>query len=75
MDNILSILIFFPLIAGLLGFFVKSDNARIYGITVTAIEFLLSLVLWINYDYSNPGMQFVEKITVIPYLGLATIWV
>jgi len=40
MDNILSILVFFPAIAGLLGFVVNKDSARAYGITVAAIEFV-----------------------------------
>ncbi len=34
MENILSILVFFPAVAGLLGFVVDKDSARIYGITV-----------------------------------------
>jgi len=38
MDNILSVLVFFPAIAGLLGFVVNKDSARAYGITVAAIE-------------------------------------
>ena len=45
MDNILSVLVFLPAIAGLLGFVVKKESARAYGITVAAVEFLLSLWL------------------------------
>jgi NADH-quinone oxidoreductase subunit M len=70
MDNILSILVFFPAIAGLLGFVVSKDSARAYGITVAAIEFLLSLWLWFSFDASNAGMQFVELIPLIPDMGI-----
>jgi NADH-quinone oxidoreductase subunit M len=70
MDNILSVLVFFPAIAGLLGFFVNKDSARAYGITVAAIEFLLSLWLWFSFDTSNAGMQFVELIPLIPDMGI-----
>jgi len=70
MDNILSILVFFPAVAGLLGFVVDKDSARAYGITVTAIEFLLSLWLWFSFDMSNAGMQFVEMIPLIPNMGI-----
>jgi len=42
MSFILSILIFFPLIAGMLGFIVDKGSARVYGISIAAIEFLLS---------------------------------
>jgi NADH-quinone oxidoreductase subunit M len=70
MDNILSVLIFFPAIAGLLGFVVDKKSARAYGITVAAIEFLLSLWLWFSFDSSNAGMQFVEMIPLIPDYGV-----
>ena len=70
MDNILSVLVFFPAIAGLLGFVVDKKSARAYGITVAAIEFLLSLWLWFSFDASNAGMQFVEIIPLIPDFGV-----
>jgi NADH-quinone oxidoreductase subunit M len=70
MDNILSILVFFPAIAGLLGFVVNKESARAYGITVAAIEFFLSLWLWFSFDSSNAGMQFVELIPLIPDMGI-----
>ncbi|SFV58798.1 NADH-ubiquinone oxidoreductase chain M [hydrothermal vent metagenome] len=71
MDNILSVLVFFPAIAGLLGFVVDKESARAYGITVAAIEFLLSLWLWFSFDMSNAGMQFVELIPLIPDMGIS----
>lgn len=70
MDYILSILVFFPAVAGLLGFVIDKDSARVYGITVAAIEFFLSLWLWFSFDGSNAGMQFVELIPVIPDFGV-----
>jgi NADH-quinone oxidoreductase subunit M len=71
MDNILSVLVFFPAIAGLLGFVVNKESARAYGITVAAIEFLLSLWLWFSFDSANAGMQFVELIPLIPDFGVS----
>jgi len=71
MDNILSVLVFFPAIAGLLGFVVDKNSARAYGITVAAIEFLLSLWLWFSFDNANAGMQFVEMIPLIPDFGIS----
>ena len=70
MDSILSILVFFPAVAGLLGFVVNKESARAYGITVAAIEFFLSLWLWFSFDTSNAGMQFVEMIPLIPDFGV-----
>jgi NADH-quinone oxidoreductase subunit M len=70
MDNILSVLVFFPAIAGLLGFVVHKESARTYGIAVAAIEFFLSLWLWFSFDSANAGMQFVEMIPMIPDFGV-----
>lgn len=71
MENILSILVFFPAVAALLGFVVDKESARAYGITVAAIEFLLSVWLWFSFDTTNAGMQFVEMIPLIPDMGIS----
>ncbi len=71
MDSILTILIFFPAVAGVLGFVVHKDSIRAYGISVAAIEFALSLVLWMGYDPNVSGMQFMESIPLIPEFGIS----
>jgi len=71
MENILSILVFFPLVAGLLGFLVDKNSIRTYGIAVASIEFLLSLWLWMMFDTSNAGFQFVEMIPLVPDFGIS----
>lgn len=71
MSHILSILIFFPLLAGLLGFLIDKKSIRAYGIAVATIEFLLSLWLWFSFDESKLGMQFVENIPLIPSFGIS----
>ena len=71
MENILSILVFFPPIVPYLGFVVDKKSARAYGITVAAIEFVLSLWLWFSFDTNNAGMQFVEMIPLIPDFGIS----
>ncbi len=70
MSNILTVLIFFPLVAGLFGFMVNQKSIRAYGIAVAAAEFLLSLWLWMSFDTSAAGMQFVEKLPLIPEFGI-----
>jgi NADH-quinone oxidoreductase subunit M len=71
MSNILTVLVFLPLVAAIFGFMVSQKSIRVYGITVAAAEFLLSLWLWASYDASNPGMQFVEKLDLIPEFGIS----
>jgi NADH-quinone oxidoreductase subunit M len=69
-DHILSILIFFPAIAGIFGFMIQKDSIRAYGISVATIEFALSLWLWFSFDNSVSGMQFMENIPLIPAFGI-----
>jgi len=71
MDNILSVLVFLPAVAAMLGFVVDKDSVRAYGITVATIEFFLSLWLWFSFDMSNSGMQFIEIIPLIPDMGIS----
>ncbi len=71
MDSILTLLIFFPFLAGMFGFLIDQKSIRAYGITVASIEFVLSLVLWLGFDTNNPGFQFMEKLPLIPEYGIS----
>ncbi|HHD82463.1 MAG TPA: NADH-quinone oxidoreductase subunit M [Campylobacterales bacterium] len=71
MDTILSILIFFPALAGFLGFVVDKNSAKSYGIAVAAIELLLALWLWMTFDSTNGGMQFMQSIPLISDFGIS----
>jgi len=71
MEHILSILIFFPAFAAVMGFMVDKNAIRTYGITVTAIEFLLSCFLWASFDSNYAGMQFSEFIPIISQYGIS----
>ncbi len=70
LDHILSILIFFPALAGVFGFVVHKDSMRAYGVAVSAIEFALSLWLWFAFDNNVSGMQFMEQLPLIPAFGV-----
>ncbi len=70
MEHILSILIFFPAFAAFVGFLVKNDSIRMYGIIVTAMQFVLSLIVWANFDSTVAGMQFTQLIPVISTYGI-----
>ena len=54
----------------MLGFVVKPEGIRAYGITVAVVEFALSLVLWLGYDPSVSGMQFMETLPLVPSFGI-----
>ena len=70
LDNILSILIFFPAVAGIFGFMVHKDSMRAYGISVAFIEFALSLWLWYSFDSNVSGMQFMEQAPLVASFGI-----
>jgi NADH-quinone oxidoreductase subunit M len=70
LDHILSILIFFPALAGVFGFMVKKEGMRAYGVSVAAIEFALSLWLWYIFDNNVSGMQFMENLPLVPSFGI-----
>jgi len=70
LDHILSILIFFPALAAILGFVVHKDSMRSYGVAVSVIEFALALFLWYSFDDGVAGMQFMEQMALIPAFGI-----
>ena len=70
LEHILSILIFFPVLAAIFGFVIQKDSIRSYGIAVSAIEFGLSLWLWFLFDPNISGMQFMEQIPLVPLFGI-----
>lgn len=69
-DHILSILIFFPLVAALFGFLIHKDSIRAYGTAVSVVEFVLSLWLWFSFESNVSGMQFMENIPLVPSFGI-----
>ena len=76
MENILSWLIWMPVIGiGIIAFIPrdKNDLIKIIAAVTTGLQFLLTLVLWQNYDAGNGGMQFMERATWIPSFNITYI--
>lgn len=70
MENILSMLIFFPAAAAVVGFLIDKDSMRQYGVVVTVVEFVLSLLLWYYFDTNISDMQFVQSFPLISSYGI-----
>jgi len=70
LDHILSILIFFPAVAAMLGFAIHKDSIRSYGVAVAFMEFMIALMLWFSFDSGVSGMQFMEHIALVPAFGI-----
>ena len=70
MDHILSVLIFLPAVAGILGFLVDKNSAKTYAIAVAGMVFVLSLWLWLSFDTTQPGLQFVQMFPIMETFGV-----
>ncbi|MFN3606135.1 MAG: NADH-quinone oxidoreductase subunit M, partial [Cypionkella sp.] len=68
MDNLLSLITFTPAVAALImALFLRGDdiaaqtNAKYLALMASTISFIISLVLIVDFDPANTGMQFVEE--------------
>ena len=73
LDNILSIMIFAPILAGLVLLLVPvgKDAARAVGLVVSTIVVLLSLKLFFTFSGVSGTFEFVQKISLIDSLGIS----
>jgi NADH-quinone oxidoreductase subunit M len=73
---LLSIITWLPLVGGLFILSVRGDeatvasNARWAALWTSLIVFVVSCVLWVKFDSSDPGFQFVESATWLPQWGI-----
>jgi NADH-quinone oxidoreductase subunit M len=73
---LLSLVTFLPLVGALIILSVRGDdatvasNARWTALWASLITFVLSLLLWIQFDPTTPDFQFVEKIEWLPEFGV-----
>jgi len=63
---LLSVIIFMPFVGGIIILFIKEDESTANNIKWSALltsigVFILSLILWLQFDYNNPFYQFEEK--------------
>lgn len=71
MDFILSVLVFFPAVVAVIGFMINKNAIKIYGIIVTAVEFIFSIIVWLLFDNTNGGMQFTEFAPLVAQYGIS----
>jgi len=70
---ILTTIFCMPLMALIIILFIPEKNDKAVKITAlffTSIAFVLSLVLFFSYDYKAGGLQFVERMSWIPAIGI-----
>ncbi len=69
--HILSLIIFFPAFAGMLGFLIPKENVRAYALTTSFIEFILSLLMWYMYSSASGGFELREYASIISAYGIS----
>ena len=74
---VLSLTTFMPLVGVLFILVVRGDdetvasNARGAALWTSGVTFIVSLVLWINFDHTTADFQFVEKFAWIPAFNIS----
>jgi NADH-quinone oxidoreductase subunit M len=71
---ILSVIVFTPILAGLLIFMLPAERKaeiRVTALAAATLALLLSIWVYFSYDISAGGYQFVEKYTWMPALGIS----
>lgn len=71
---VLSIIIFSPILAGLIIFLLPKDRVReikLLSLVSTVISLLLSVLVYFSYNIDQAGYQFVERLSWLPSLGIS----
>ena len=67
----LSVLIFLPLVFGVIIFFIKKPRlCRTWSAIFSTFYFLLSLALFVLFDSQTEKLQLVEQLSWFPALGI-----
>ncbi|RIK52625.1 MAG: NADH-quinone oxidoreductase subunit M [Chloroflexi bacterium] len=68
---LLSIITFLPLLGVLALVLIKDDDSRkTIALVTTVVTFLVSLLLWLRWDNTVAGMQFLEDVVWFPEIGI-----
>lgn len=66
-----SLLVFLPLLGAAVAPFLRSRAAKWLALAVSGLTTLLALGLWMGYDLSTGGFQFVQSVPWIPSFGIS----
>jgi NADH-quinone oxidoreductase subunit M len=72
-NTLISFLLIVPFIGGILLLFIdksREELLRFMGLGVSLLAFIISLIIFFNFDYQNPDFQFQDKFAWIPNLNI-----
>ena len=71
MDHLISWMVAVPFLGIVILAFVRDEEwIRRIAFGSTIVEFFLSLILWRNFDFTQQGMQFVERVEWMPTFNI-----
>ena len=76
MENILSLLIWLPILGAIVVVFIprdKEDIIRYTSAAFTGLQFIVAIQLWRKFEPENGAMQFMERLDWIPSLNISYI--
>ncbi|MCR4942232.1 MAG: NADH-quinone oxidoreductase subunit M [Campylobacter sp.] len=65
----LTLIIFFPAFAAMLGFVIEEKSIKVYGASIAMIEFLLTLFMFYGVDFSE-SYDLLSFVPLIPSIGI-----
>ncbi len=73
--SLITVVLFLPLIGLAILLFLKegtqANQIRWTAFGTSVVTFLASLLLWVGFDQSNPGLQFVQRWEWLPQFGIS----
>ncbi len=73
-SHLITYLLFAPLIGGFLLLFIgnkKENLIRYFGLAISILTFIISLIIYFNFDLNNPSFQFIHKFDWIENLHIS----
>ncbi len=70
---LLTYLLLTPIIGSVLVLFLKSENKKVirwYALAVSTIAFVISLIVYVNFDSANSSFQFIHNFVWIKSLNI-----
>lgn len=72
MENLLSIAIFLPLLGAILVGIVRNEKfSKVVSLSLSSVVFFIMLYLFLNFNWSAQGFQYLTKLNWIPSLGIS----
>lgn len=72
--SLITVVLFLPLVGLIVLLFMREeqvDNIKWTAFGFSIVTFLASLLLWIGFDYTEPGLQMVQRWDFLPQYGIS----